>query len=86
MTWWLGLVSWFLTLSGFYVYYENTQRNYYRPAYRYGARLWFGINIGREVDIFSNPFVEPSLGDKISDKAGELYDDTRKAIDKELNH
>ena len=48
--------------------------------------LWFGINIGREVDIFSNPFVEPGLGDKIGDKASELYDDTRKAIDKELNH
>ena len=48
--------------------------------------LWFGVNIGRDVDILSNPFVEPSLGGKISDKASELYDDTRKAINKELNH
>ena len=50
-----------------------------------GLGLWFGINIGREVDIFSNPFVEPSLTDTISEKAGSLYDDTRKAIDKELS-
>ena len=48
--------------------------------------LWFGINIGRDVDIFSNPFVEADLTDKISNKAGELYDDTRRAIDKEFNH
>lgn len=51
-----------------------------------GLGLWFGVNIGRDVDIFSNPFVEQTLGDKISDKAGKIYDDTRKAIDKELSH
>lgn len=49
-----------------------------------GLGLWFGVNIGREVDIFSNPFIEASLGDKISDKASNIYDDARKAIDKEL--
>ena len=50
-----------------------------------GLGLWFGVNIGREVDIFSNPFVEPDLGNKISDKAGELYDETRKVLDEQFN-
>ncbi|WP_126454735.1 hypothetical protein [Sulfuriflexus mobilis] len=50
-----------------------------------GLGLWFGVNIGREVDIFSNPFVEPDLGDRISNKASELYEEGRKTIDKELN-
>lgn len=50
-----------------------------------GLGLWFGVNIGRDVDIFSNPFVEPSFGEKLGDKAEQLYDDTRKAIDKELS-
>lgn len=41
---------------------------------------WVGYNLGRDAPVFSNPFVERSLTDRLNDKASELYKDTREAI------
>lgn len=43
--------------------------------------LWFGVNIGRDKPIWSNPFNEPSLGDRAKD----AYQDTKRAIKEGLN-
>lgn len=44
-----------------------------------GIGMWFGVNIGRDRSIFSNPFVEDTLqdkikqtGDKLLEKSGEV--------------
>jgi len=33
--------------------------------------LWFGVNIGKQKPIFSNPFAEENLQEKIKVKVGE---------------
>jgi len=38
---------------------------------------WFGFNYGRDAPLLSNPFVERTLADRLSDKANEIYNGTR---------
>jgi len=42
--------------------------------------LWFGVNIGKDKSIFSNPFEEVSLQDRIKQKGTELMKGTKDAI------
>jgi len=49
--------------------------------------LWFGVNIGRDVAIFSNPFVATDIKDKIRTtgesimkKSGDALESSGKAI------
>ncbi|VAW93592.1 hypothetical protein MNBD_GAMMA22-792 [hydrothermal vent metagenome] len=49
--------------------------------------LWFGVNIGRDKAIFSNPFASNSIKDKIREtgesilqKSGEALESSGKAI------
>ncbi len=49
--------------------------------------LWFGVNLGRDKAIFSNPFVSNSIKDKIRktgesllQKSGEVLESSGKAI------
>jgi len=46
------------------------------------AGLWFGVNIGREVPFYSNPFDTQSLNQQIKDVAGETLEKGGKAIEK----
>ncbi len=48
------------------------------------AGLWMGVNIGRDVPLSSNPFKEPTVSDRLSDKAGRLYNDAKEAINEQL--
>lgn len=42
--------------------------------------LWFGVNIGKGKSIYSNPFAEISLKDRIKQKGNEVMEDTKDAI------
>lgn len=42
--------------------------------------LWFGVNIGKGKSIYSNPFAEISLQDRIKQKGNEVMKDTKDAI------
>lgn len=42
--------------------------------------LWFGVNIGKGKSIYSNPFAEISLKDRIKQKGNEVMKDTKDAI------
>lgn len=42
--------------------------------------LWFGVNIGKGQSIYSNPFAEISLKDRIKQKGNEVMEDTKDAI------
>ena len=44
------------------------------------AGLWAGVNIGKEKSIFSNPFEEISLQDRIKQKGNEVMKDAKDAI------
>ena len=33
--------------------------------------LWFGVNIGKQKPIFSNPFAEENISEKLKTKVGE---------------
>ncbi len=43
--------------------------------------LWVGVNIGKEQPVFSNPFAERTFRDRVKEKADEIYEDTKQAID-----
>ena len=45
---------------------------------------WVGFNKGRDAPLFTNPFQEYGLGDRIKDDANVLYDDTRESLRKSL--
>lgn len=47
--------------------------------------LWFGINIGKERNIFSNPFEEREFTQKVKKSAEDVVHDTKKAIRKSLD-
>ncbi|MGD8514460.1 MAG: hypothetical protein PVF52_02530 [Granulosicoccaceae bacterium] len=49
-----------------------------------GVGVWFGVNIGRDAPLLSNPFAERTVSDRLKDEAAEAYDDTRDAIRKSL--
>lgn len=42
--------------------------------------LWFGVNIGKGKSIYSNPFEEISLKERIKKKGNEVMEDTKDAI------
>jgi hypothetical protein len=44
--------------------------------------LWFGVNVGRDKPVWSNPFEEASLGQK----AKGVYEDTKRAIEKGMEN
>ncbi len=44
------------------------------------AGLWAGVNIGKEKSIFSNPFEEISLQDRIKQKGNEVMKDAKDVI------
>lgn len=46
--------------------------------------LWFGVNIGKEKPLFSNPFAEENMQQKAKRKAEEVYKDTKDAIREQL--
>ena len=42
--------------------------------------MWFGVNIGKNKALLSNPFEEISLKDRIKQKGNEVMKDTKDAI------
>ncbi len=44
--------------------------------------MWFGINIGKDRPIFSNPFAEPALQEKLKQTGGEVLEKGGKALQK----
>lgn len=46
------------------------------------AGLWLGVNIGREVPFYSNPFDAQSLNQKIKGVAGETLEKGGQALEK----
>ncbi len=47
--------------------------------------LWFGVNIGKDRAIFSNPFAEASIKQKAKNAATGVIKDTKDAIRKSLD-
>jgi hypothetical protein len=41
--------------------------------------LWMGVNIGRDRDLWANPFTEPSLAQKAKGAALDVLKDAKKA-------
>jgi hypothetical protein len=46
------------------------------------AGLWLGVNIGREVPLYSNPFNTKSLNQKLKDVTGETLEKGGHALEK----
>jgi hypothetical protein len=46
--------------------------------------LWFGVNIGKDKPLLSNPFVEEDIQQKAKRKAEEVIKDTKEAIREQL--
>lgn len=44
--------------------------------------LWFGINIGKDKSILSNPFAEPSIQKRLKQTGGEVLEKGGKALEK----
>ena len=44
--------------------------------------MWFGVNIGRDVPLYSNPFNTKSLNQKIKDVTGETLEKGGHALEK----
>lgn len=44
--------------------------------------LWFGVNIGRDRPIFSNPFTEPTVREKLKQTGESLLDKSGRALEK----
>ena len=42
--------------------------------------MWFGVNIGKEKPLLSNPFKEISIKDRIKQKGNEVMKETKDAI------
>ena len=42
--------------------------------------LWFGVNIGKDQPVFSNPFADRSLKQKMLDSGGDLLEKSGRAI------
>ena len=47
--------------------------------------LWFGISIGREKPIFSNPFTDKAIQEKAKETTSEAIEDTKRALRKSLD-
>ena len=46
--------------------------------------LWFGVNMGKDKPIYSNPFAEENIQQKAKRKAEEVIKDTKEAIREKL--
>lgn len=46
--------------------------------------LWFGVNIGKGQPFYSNPFNQATLQEKAKRKAGEVLEDTKRALRESL--
>ena len=46
--------------------------------------LWFGVNIGKDKPLLSNPFVEEDIQQKAKRKAEEVIKGTKEAIREQL--
>jgi hypothetical protein len=44
--------------------------------------LWFGVNIGKDKSIFSNPFAERTIQNKLKQTGGEVLEKGGKALEK----
>jgi len=44
--------------------------------------MWFGVNIGREVPFYSNPFDTAALNQKIKNATGETLEKSGHALEK----
>ena len=44
--------------------------------------LWFGVNIGRDRPVFSNPFAEHSLRDRLKQTGESLIEKSGEALEK----
>ena len=44
--------------------------------------LWFGVNIGKNKPIFSNPFAEENLPKKFKQKTGEAVEKAGKGLER----
>jgi hypothetical protein len=44
--------------------------------------LWFGVNIGRDQPLYSNPFTDPVIQDKIKTSVGEGVEKAGSSIEK----
>ena len=44
--------------------------------------FWFGVNIGRDRPLLSNPFVEPTMSETIREKAGEAVEKAGQGMEK----
>ena len=44
--------------------------------------MWLGVNIGRDVPLYSNPFNTRSLNQKIKDVTGETLEKSGHALEK----
>ncbi len=49
------------------------------------AGLWFGVNIGKDKPLYSNPFESGSLQQKVKRTAGDVLEDTKRALRKSLD-
>lgn len=47
--------------------------------------LWFGINIGREKPIYSNPFADEVIKQKAKETTSEAIEDTKRVLRKSLD-
>ena len=47
--------------------------------------LWFGVNIGREKPIFSNPVTDKVIQEKAKETTSEAIKDTKRALSKSLD-
>ena len=47
--------------------------------------LWFGINIGRDKPIFSNPFTDEVIQEKAKETTSEAIEDTKRVLRKSLD-
>lgn len=44
--------------------------------------LWFGVNIGKDKPVFSNPFAEDSIQQKIKKSGGKLLEKSGEVLEK----
>ena len=44
--------------------------------------LWIGVNIGKDKPVFSNPFAEDSIQEKLKKSGGRLLEKSGEALEK----
>lgn len=47
--------------------------------------LWFGVNLGKEKPIWSNPFAQRSLAEAAKSKADAIIKDAKRAVRESLD-